>query len=168
WAVSLPVRHYRGGIDPEGMRLSAQVASNLAALLLVVPMFLLAKTLFDRRIAFWGTLLFHCLPASAHLLSDGLSESLFLLLTFCGLLCAVRGLRGSSLKPFIWCGVFAGLSYLTRPEGLLLVAAVVFTLFAVQVRAAWSRRSESADGNVCPTGSRMLLQTAALLATVLV
>ena len=40
----------------------AQLASNLAAVLLVIPMFLFGAALLDRRIAFWGTLLFHALP----------------------------------------------------------------------------------------------------------
>src|SRR6266513_1241161 len=64
-AVSLPVRAWSDASDVEQMQLSAQLASNLAAVLLVIPMFLLGTALLDRRIAFWGTLLFHVLPVSA-------------------------------------------------------------------------------------------------------
>src|SRR5262249_55298346 len=122
-AVSLPLRAWRGGIDPDTMQVSAQFASSIAAVLLVLPMFFLGQTLFGRAIAFWGTLLFHALPAGAHLLSDGLSESLFLLFSVTALLFAVQAVRGQSVARFALCGVFAGLAYLTRPEGALVVAA---------------------------------------------
>src|SRR5262249_45457258 len=109
-----------------------QLASNLAAILLVLPMFYLGKALFDRGVAFWGTLLFNVLPVGGHLLSDGLSESLFLLFAITGLLFAVRGLQRPSIKTFALCGVFAGLSYLTRPEGALIVVATCLTLLLMQ------------------------------------
>ena len=96
-AVSLPVRAWAAGTDAEQMQLSAQLASNLAAVLLVIPMFLFGAALLDRRIAFWGTLLFHALPVSAHLLSDGLSEALFLLLSVTALCFGVYGMRTRSV-----------------------------------------------------------------------
>src|SRR5947209_4880368 len=37
-AVSWPVRHFLGGINPISMQLSAQLASALAGVLLVIPM----------------------------------------------------------------------------------------------------------------------------------
>ena len=63
------------------MQLSAQLASNLAALLLIFPMYFLGRFFFERRVAFWGTLLYQYLPVSGQHLSDGVSEALFLLLT---------------------------------------------------------------------------------------
>src|SRR5438105_4052858 len=86
-AVSQPVRHFMGGTSPESMQVSAQVASALAGVILVIPMFYLGRTLFARRVAFWATLMFQCLPVAAHVLSDGLSEATFLLLMTTGLLC---------------------------------------------------------------------------------
>src|SRR6478735_4508112 len=51
--------------DPcDAMRLSAQIASLLASLLLVVPMYFLGKLVFDRQTAFIGTLLFQVLPVA--------------------------------------------------------------------------------------------------------
>jgi hypothetical protein len=56
-------------------------------------------------------------------MSDALSEATFLLLTATALLCAVHALRSGSPLHFGLCGLFAGLTYLTRPEGVLLVAS---------------------------------------------
>src|SRR5262249_51317657 len=138
-AISWPIRAWYGGTDAEAMQLSAQLASTLAALLLILPMYFIGKALSDRRIAFWGTLLFHVLPLSAHLLSDGLSEGLFLLLSMSALLFAVQGMRLGSPVRFGLCGLFCGLSYLTRPEAVLVLIAVGLVLAAAQTRAAWRR-----------------------------
>ncbi len=138
-AVSVPVRYFAGRIDPNTMQLSAQLASNLAAVLLVLPMFFLGKMLFDRRIAFWGTLLFQVLPIGGHILSDGVSEPLFLLLVVSALLIAVQGFRDHSPARFSLCGLFCGLSYLTRPEGALVLIAAGATLVGVQLAPAWRR-----------------------------
>src|SRR5207253_5991880 len=91
-AVSYPVRHFLGGITPESMRLSAQLASSLAALLLVIPMFLLGKLLRDRALGFWAALLFQILPVVSHILTDGISDALFLLCCVWSIYFGCRGL----------------------------------------------------------------------------
>src|SRR5205814_627612 len=87
---------------------SAQLVSALASVLLVLPMFYLGKELFDRRVAFWATLLFQCLPASARVMPDGLSESLFFLLCASAFLFAVRGLRTGAAPTFLLAGGWSG------------------------------------------------------------
>src|SRR5258708_6849336 len=57
WAVSQPVRAM-AGTDAMTMRISAQLASTMAALALLIPMFYLGKELFNRQVGFWGALLF--------------------------------------------------------------------------------------------------------------
>ncbi len=136
-AVSLPVRHFLGGTDCVSMQLSAQCASALAGLLLVIPMFYLGKTLFDRGVGFWAALLFQCLPVSGRILSDGLSESLFFLLTATALLLAVRAVRAGSPRLFALCGVCSGLAYMTRPEGVVVPAATALFLIAMRAMPAW-------------------------------
>src|SRR5262249_28863827 len=95
-APSVPVRHLLPHDPVRARQLSAQLVSALASVLLVLPMFYLGKELFDRRVAFWATLLFQCLPAPARVMPDGLSESLFFLLCASAFLFAVRGLRTGS------------------------------------------------------------------------
>jgi hypothetical protein len=136
-AVSWPVRYALGRTDAFAMQLSAQVTSSLAGLLLVVPMFYLGCELFNRKAGFWGTALFQCLPISSRALSDGLSEAVFLLFTTLALLLAARALRRHSTVQFALCGLFGGLAYLTRPEGLLVIAAAGLVLLGVQFYRPW-------------------------------
>lgn len=138
-AMSVPVRWFVSGSDPITMQLSAQLVSALAGLLLVLPMYFLGRELFDRRVAFWATLSFQCLPAASRVLADALSEATFLLLAVTALWLAVRALRTYALWQFALCGLFGGLAYLTRPEGAVIVASAGLALITVQHRAAWRK-----------------------------
>jgi hypothetical protein len=136
-AVSQPVRYFLGGITPESMRLSAQLASSLAAVLLVIPMFLLGKLLRDRALGFWGALLFQLLPVVSHILTDGISEALFLLWCVWSMYFGCRGLQAGARRDFALCGLFSGLAYLTRPEGALVLVAAGLVLVGLQLLPAW-------------------------------
>jgi hypothetical protein len=138
-AVSWPVRQLCGGTNAASMQLSAQLASALAGVLLILPMYSLGREIFGHRVAFWGTALFQCLPVSARVMADGLSEATFLLFLTASLWLAVRGMRGRSVAAFAGCGLFSGLAYLTRPEGALMVPAAALVLVAVQFISAWRR-----------------------------
>ena len=122
------------------MRLSTQLVSALAAVLLVLPVFCLGRELFDRRVGFGSALLLQCLPVSGRILADGLSESLFLLFASAALLWSVRALRRPRAPgAFALAGLFSALAYLTRPEGLLIVAATGTVLLAGQAVPSWRR-----------------------------
>src|SRR5262249_29148884 len=113
------------------------LTSSLAGVLLVIPMFYLGRELFNRSAGFWGALLFQCLPVSSRILSDGLSEATFLFFSTTALLLAVRALRTNSAVRLSLCGALAGLAYLTRPEGALLIAAAGLVLLSKQLYADW-------------------------------
>ena len=138
-AVSYPVRQVLGGTTPQSMQLSAQLTSVLASLLLIVPMFYLGRQLFDRRVGFWATVLFQCLPVSARVMSDGLSEATFFLFLTSALWMAAGALRRQSLARFAACGIFGGLAYLTRPEGGLVLLATGLVLLGMGIfhRVTW-------------------------------
>src|SRR5439155_10473909 len=138
-AASAPLR----GLDlreADRMRLGAQLASALAAVLLVLPMFCLGRDLFDRRIGFGAAVLVQCLPVSGRILADGLSEAVFLLFATSAMLWSVRALRRPRAgKDFALAGFFGGLAYLTRPEGALIVLATGLVLLAGQAVSGWRR-----------------------------
>ncbi len=138
-AVSLPVRQLMGGTTCDAMVLSCQLASSFAGVLLVIPMFYLGRELFDRRVGFWAAALFQCLPVSAHVTADALTEAAYLLITATMLLLAARSLRDFSIRRFALCGLCGGLAYLTRPEGALTVVAVFLVLLGTQAVPAWRR-----------------------------
>src|SRR5712671_6198412 len=57
WVVSKPMRAFFGA-TPDTMRISAQIVSLIASLLLAVMMFRLGKLLWDRYVGFFAALLF--------------------------------------------------------------------------------------------------------------
>ncbi|HMF15851.1 MAG TPA: glycosyltransferase family 39 protein [Gemmataceae bacterium] len=138
WAVSQPVRAVLG-FTPFSMQLSAQLVSAIAAVLLVIPMFYLGKNLLNRQTGFWGALLFQFLPISGHLLSDGCSEALYLLLFASAMLAGVNAIQGNSPWRFGVCGCLCGLAYLIRPEGAIVFVATGLVLVGMQCIPAWRR-----------------------------
>lgn len=132
-AMSWPIRALCGGTTPEAMQLSAQLVTGVSGALLVIPMYLLGRFLFNRRVGFWSALLFQVLPVSGQLMSDGVSEGLFLLLCTTAMLLAVLAVEGSRPWLFAACGLCSGLAYCTRPEGAVVVFATAIVLLAKQM-----------------------------------
>ncbi len=141
--VSWPVRHVLDGTNPRSMQVSAQLATTLAALLLIFPLYFLGCELFNPRIAFWGTAIFQCLPATARSTADGLSEGVYFLFAVTAIWLAARALRTNSLTCFVLSGLACGGAYLTRPEGALILIAAGFVMLGMQfvpsLRRSWSR-----------------------------
>ncbi|HEY7308063.1 MAG TPA: glycosyltransferase family 39 protein [Gemmataceae bacterium] len=154
-AVSLPVRQFIPDDLPRAWQLSAQIASALASVLLLVPMFFLGRELFDRRVAFWACVLFQCLPSSGKVMGDGLSDTLFLLFACAGLWMACVALRRGSRTAFALTGAFGGMAYLVRPEGALIIAAAGMVLLGLQIGRRWRRswRSVLVSGGVLSLAS---------------
>ena len=73
-------------------------------------------------------LLVFSVPVTVHVFADALSESTFLLFWSWGLWAALRFLKDGSPRMIPLIVIGSALAYLTRPEGLLLPAAVVTTL----------------------------------------
>jgi hypothetical protein len=157
-AVSGPVGHFIPDDLPRAWQLSAQLASALASVLLVVPMFYLGRELFDRRVAFWACVLFQCLPTSGKVMGDGLSDTLFLLFACSALCLACVALRRGSRIVFALTGLAGGLAYLTRPEGALIVGVTGLVLLGVQLNRHWRRSWR------CVLGDGVALSLAALAA----
>jgi len=157
--MSLPVRRFLPDDLPRAWQLSAQLVSALASVLLLVPMFYFGREVFDRRIAFWSCLLFHCLPTSGKIMSDALSDTLFLLFACCGLWLASLALRRRSWRLFALTGLAGGLAYLTRPEGALLLGATGLVLIAAQCNRRWRQSWR----NVFVSGAALTLTALAVM-----
>ena len=132
-----------GGEGPGAWQGAAQAAAVLAGVLLVIPLYLVTAELFGPRIAWLGCLLVYLAPIPCRVMADALSESTFLLFWTWGLWAAIRFLKEGSLRwlpLLVCCGVLA---YLTRPEGMLLPAALVATLLMMPLfpatRLSWRR-----------------------------
>jgi hypothetical protein len=139
-AAAQVVRHVHDAPVPEQMLLSAQVASALAGVLLVIPSFWLGRMLFNSAfVGFAAALLFQVLPVSARVMSDGLSDSLSMLGITTAMLFGVRAVRKRSTIAALACGLNTGLAYLVRPEGLLVALAVAATIGVLALGKHWPR-----------------------------
>jgi hypothetical protein len=123
----------------ERMLVSGQIANCLAGCLLVVPTFLLGRLIGGRFVGFVAAALFSCLPVAAHVTSDTLSEGCYLLGLATSLWFGGRGLRRRGVGNFLAAGGVAGLTYLIRPEGLLVVLALGGVTAALGVGGVWAR-----------------------------
>ena len=136
-AASIPVRSIAGETTPETVALSAQLVSMICSFIVAILMYLLGRQFFDGTISFGAALLYQYLPVSAHYLSDGISEPLYLTLLLAAILHLVVALRGQSPLLAGLGGILAGMAYITRPEGLLIVPVFAGALVLMQCRASW-------------------------------
>lgn len=127
--------------DPVADRalLAAQLANALAAVLLVVPTYLIGRMLFSRNVGFAAALLFQVLPVPARITSDGLTEGVYLLATSTAILLAVRAVTVPRISHFLLCGFACGASYLVRPEGLMIFAGPAAVVFWLGATRRWPR-----------------------------
>jgi 4-amino-4-deoxy-L-arabinose transferase-like glycosyltransferase len=130
------VHRMLGGVDAGSWQLAALVLSYASAVLLVMPIYLLALELFGEKAAWVACLLVMVNPIIGYIVVNVLSESTFLVWWTFGLWGAVRFLREGR---FLWLPLatgFGALAYLTRPEGMLVPAALMATLLTLPILRA--------------------------------
>ncbi len=135
------------GDGPASWQSAALLFSFSCAVLLVIPIYLLALELFGENAAFLAAALVTVNPMSGYNVVNVLSETSFLLWWSFGLWAAVRFLREGR---FLWLPPavgFGAVAYLTRPEGMLLPLALAATLFFLPLlratRINWPRWSSA-------------------------
>ncbi len=125
-----------GGAGPVSWQRAALTLCFICAVLMVIPVYLLALELFGETAAPMACVLAIANPIIGYVVVNVLSESTFLLWWSFGLWGSVRFLREARLiwlAPAIGFGVLA---YLTRPEGMLLPAALTATLLILPLLRA--------------------------------
>lgn len=132
-----------GGADPASWQLAALLLCLTSAVLLVVPVYLLTLELFGEQAAWMASVLVVVNPIIGYVVVNVLSESTFLLWWTFGLWGAVRFLREGRFAWLPLALAFGALAYLTRPEGMLLPAALLATLLFLPIlratRINWPR-----------------------------
>jgi 4-amino-4-deoxy-L-arabinose transferase-like glycosyltransferase len=126
-AATEPAVAFCFGPGPDAWRIAAQTVAVLAAVALILPIYALTRSLFDRRIAWLAAMLAVLLPRAAELGHDTLSDSLGLLFTFLALWLAGVALRRGDWRFALGSGLAAGLGYLARPEVILVPFAIGLT-----------------------------------------
>ncbi len=125
-----------GGESAVAWQRAAQTAAVLSGLLLVVPLYLVCVELLGPHLAWLGCSLFYLAPVPCRVMADAMSESTFLLFGCWALWGAIRFLHGGRARWLALLIIFGVAAYLTRPEGLLLPAAVVGTLLLLPILPA--------------------------------
>ena len=131
------------GANPGSWQRAALLLCFACAVLVVIPIYLLTLDLFGARAAWLACLLVVVNPIIGYIVVNVLSESTFLVFWSFGLWAAVRFLREGRLPWLAPAIGFGALAYLTRPEGMLLPAALTVTLLIQPLLQArnlnWSR-----------------------------
>ena len=112
------------GPGPEPWRISAQGVSAVASLLMLFPLFALARMLFDERVALIAVALYALLPVPAEVGRDVLGNAVGLLGMTTTLWLGVLTLRTDSWRYALAAGLVGGVSFVARPEAVLAPAAV--------------------------------------------
>jgi 4-amino-4-deoxy-L-arabinose transferase-like glycosyltransferase len=105
---------------------SAGIAVSLiAGSLFVVPIYLTGDLLYGRRAAFFSGVFAVTLPFAVDVSTIVLTDTLFLTLIAWALFFALRTIRTAGPRTAIAWGIVLGLAYCTRPEALVIAAALL-------------------------------------------
>ena len=124
------------GDSPASWQRAALLFSFASAVLLVIPLYLVALELFGEGAAFLGAVLVMANAVIGSIVVNVLSETSFLFWWCFGLWAAGRFLREGR---FVWLPLavgFGALAYLTRPEGILLPVALALAMLIVPLQRA--------------------------------
>ena len=126
--------------------LSAQMVSCLAGILLVVPVYLMASSMFGRRTGIMAGLMTALFPILVYGSTESFSESLYTLLLISGVAAGWFSFRSRRWYPAVFSGILLGLSFLTHPLGVVFLPLVAgFNLLIGSWRLrAWKSRILSA------------------------
>src|SRR4051794_33017849 len=139
-ALAEPILGAFAGHGPDTWRIAAQAVAATASIVLLVPLYGLARGLFDDRIAALSALVFVLLPLPFEVGHDTLSDSLGLLAILTTLRLGASAIATGDRRAYLGCGLAAGVGYLARPEVALAPIAVGIALVAARWDPAVLRR----------------------------
>ena len=108
----------------KGMELASDICYVLFGVLLVIPVYLLAKEVYRREVGYISVILLAIYPAiaTAPLFWGTLTEPPYYFFVYTGLLLVLLAMRRERTWAYALAGICFGLSYLTRPEAIAYVA----------------------------------------------
>lgn len=114
--------------------LAGRIVSAVFGSLLIIPFFSLSQKIFDKKVAYIGSILIAIYPALIKSSIDPLSESTFIFFIYTAILSGWIALERWNWMYFFLTGMIFGLSYLARIEGLaylliFLLFSIVFSIF---------------------------------------
>lgn len=118
-----------------GMELASDICYVLFGVLLVIPVFLLAKEMYRREVGYVSAFLLAIYPAISilPLFWGTLTEPPYYFFVYSGLLMTFLAMRRERIWAYFMAGVCFGLAYLTRPEAVAYVAVGGLVLLLVKL-----------------------------------
>ncbi|MCU1376785.1 MAG: hypothetical protein JWO68_4071, partial [Actinomycetia bacterium] len=124
-AAVQPLLRSFAGDGADSWRITAQVVSAMATLLLLLPLYALTRSLFDPATGLMAASLFVLLPLPFAVGHDTLSDPLALLCFATAMAFGAQALRSRSMRAALGCGLASGVGYLARPEVAIAPLAVI-------------------------------------------
>lgn len=118
WPPMYPALVALFSIFSSDFELVGRLVNVLCGTAALIPVYILAKELFGKTPALISTLLLALFPAIAFSATDALSESSYTLLSISGLTAGWFALKKRAIGLAALAGLFFGMAYLTKPEGL--------------------------------------------------
>jgi len=128
--ASAVLSFFTGDIELSGVLISA-----VAGALLIIPVFYLAKVIYNEKAAWICSVLILFSPALIRWSGVMLTESLFIALFVSGIAFCWYGIESRKRIPFLLSGVFIGLAYMTRIIGLVAVPVIVLSIIFYSVKS---------------------------------
>ncbi|HMO37733.1 MAG TPA: glycosyltransferase family 39 protein, partial [Gemmatales bacterium] len=127
-----------GALNPDKWQWCAHLSSSLAGILLILPLYGVARCFYSVRTARLGCCFFLLLPAVVQITTDALTESWYLLFTLGSLWAIIHGVRSQRSSWFVLAGLLAGIAYLFRVEALIIPATyLVFLMLRGRSAGHW-------------------------------
>ncbi len=111
--------------------IAARFISVTSLVLTVIPLYLIANDLFDRKAAFWGSLAFALAPVLNGWALDVVRGPIFVFVFAWAVYYAQRSIKSPRMHYFVMTAIFSWLSVLFRIEGLILVSVYPLFLFCL-------------------------------------
>jgi 4-amino-4-deoxy-L-arabinose transferase-like glycosyltransferase len=115
----------------------ASIVNQIAGALLIIPVYLLARELFGVKVAAAAALILIPYPQLVAIACGDTSESLYTLCVFISLLACYHAIDKNTPARMFVAGACLGITYLARPEGLLIFEAFAILAAWKTLRPAW-------------------------------
>jgi len=116
---------------------SAYAVSLFFGMLLVVPVYLIVEDVTDRVTAFFAGLYVVFLRPLIEASTSSLTEATLSCFVWSGFYFVWKAIKGNRVEFGFWGGVLWGVAYLTKSEGILLVAGLGLYMFLYVVFVVW-------------------------------
>lgn len=114
--------------------LTGQWISALLGSLTVIPLYLLAKRIFDEKIALWGAVFYIICPTLVRYSAEVLRDTPFIIFFIMALWLGFKGIKDGNKISIVFASIFGYLSLLFRLEGFLLLLVLFIYLIWLGVR----------------------------------